>query len=426
MNSQTTAGSNRLIAHLVLNSFGFFLLDEKGNVILEQIAYPDVDSVSNEFAIIGEGRPTERLENIANELVSLGIENVVVENGMMNRALSSLTQISVSVDETSTVFKNFRDTQDAYLLESGILKKKEDIAAFRRDLAIHISRATITTASEEKDLLVKHAIDAIGEVDRSINILAMRLREWYSLHHPSLNDLVEDHEVFANVVSSCGERSKIKVECLSKAGVPDHEAQSIMDAMLKDLGAPFEAADLSVAQSLAKTVQTLYSKRREMEGYVGQVMESVAPNISALVGPLVGARLISLAGSLKDLAQKPSSTVQIYGAEKALFRSLKTGTDPPKHGIIYQVPEVHSAPYWQRGKIARALAGKIAIAARIDAYSKRNIGSELKKKFLDRVSEIQKQNVEEPPPKPARKVIKKPAKRDRTRSQRKKKRGGRK
>jgi len=155
-------------------------------------------------------------------------------------------------------------------------------------------------------------------------------------------------------------------------------------------------------------------------------MDSVAPNITALVGPMVGARLISLAGSLKELAKKPSSTVQIYGAEKALFRSLKTGTDPPKHGIIYQVPEVHSAPFWQRGKIARALAGKIAIAARIDAYSKRNIGSDLKKKFLERVGEIQRQNAEEPPPRPAKKVTKKPTKRGRDRTRQKRKRGVRK
>jgi nucleolar protein 56 len=415
-----------LIAHLVLTSFGLFLLDEKGKVISEQVVYPDMEAISSEFAILGEGQPTDCLENISKELASLGVESVVVENGMVNRALSSLTQVPVSVNETSTVFKSFRDTQDAYLLESGLLKEKDDIASFRREVAIHISRAAITAASEEKDLLVKHAIDAIGEVDRSINILAMRLREWYSLHHPSLNDLVEEHEVFANVVSNCGERSRIEIDCLSKAGVPEQQAQNIMNAMLRDLGAPFEANDLSIAQSLANTVQTLYVKRREIEEYVGQIMESVAPNITTLVGPLVGARLISLAGSLIDLAKKPSSTVQIYGAEKALFRSLKTGTDPPKHGIIYQVPEIHSAPYWQRGKIARALAGKISIAARIDAYSKRDIGTELKKKFLERVSEIQKQNAEEPPPKPAKKFTKKPSKRGKPRGNQKKKRRGKK
>lgn len=413
-------------AHLILTSFGLFLIDERGKVISKWAAYPDVETIASEFSNLGEGQPTEHLENIANELASFGVEGVIVENGMVSRALSGLTQIPISVNETAPVFKTFRDNQDSYLLESGLLHDRKDVASFRRAVAIHISRATITAASEEKDLLVKHAIDAIGEVDRSINILAMRLREWYSLHHPSLNDLVEDHELFANVVSKCGERSGVKVECLSEAGVSDQQAQTIMEAMLRDLGAPFEANDLAIAQSLANTILTLFAERREIEEYVGKIMDSVAPNITALVGSLVGARLISLAGSLKELAQKPSSTVQIYGAEKALFRSLKTGTDPPKHGIIYQVPEIHSAPYWQRGKIARALAGKISIAARIDAYSKRNIGTELKKKFLERVSEIRTQNAEEPAPKPAKKFARKPAKRGRTRGHQKKKQGGKK
>ncbi|MFW9911115.1 MAG: C/D box methylation guide ribonucleoprotein complex aNOP56 subunit [Candidatus Thorarchaeota archaeon] len=410
-------------AHLVLTSFGLFLLDDEGKVISEKIVYPDVEKMVSELTSLGEGRPTELLEKMTKEFASLGVGSVVVENGMMSRALSSLTQIPVSVNETSAVFKAFRDTQDSYLLKSDLVKEKEDIASFRREAAVHIARATITAASEEKDLLVKHAIDASNEVDRSINILAMRLREWYSLHHPSLTDLVEDHEVFANVVSICGSRSGIDSECLSEAGCSSQQIESIMKAVPRDLGAPFETDDLSIVQSLANTIQTLYAKRREIEEYVGQMMDSVAPNITALVGPMVGARLVSLAGSLKDLARKPSSTVQIYGAEKALFRSLKTGTDPPKHGIIYQVPEIHSAPYWQRGKIARALAGKIAIAARIDAYSKRNIGADLKKKFLERVSEIQRQNAEEPPPKPPKKTTKKPAKRGRDRTRQKRKRG---
>ena len=117
--------------------------------------------------------------------------------------------------------------------------------------------------------------------------------------------------------------------------------------------------------------------------------------------------MISLAGSLLDLARKPSSTVQVFGAEKALFRSIKTGADPPKHGIIYRVSEINSAPYWQRGKIARALAGKLSIAARIDAYSDRNIGVSLREDFLERVEEIKKQNPTAPPPKPPKPVERK-------------------
>jgi nucleolar protein 56 len=173
-----------------------------------------------------------------------------------------------------------------------------------------------------------------------------------------------------------------------------------MKAIPGDIGAELRDVDLGIIKTLATSIDNLYKTRKELEDYVATVMEEVAPNVSSLVGPLVGARLISLAGSLKELARKPSSTVQVFGAEKALFRSLKTGADPPKHGIIYRVSEVHSAAYWQRGKIARALAGKLSIAARIDAYSDKNVGSTLRDDFLERVEEIKKQNPEAPPPKP--------------------------
>lgn len=153
------------------------------------------------------------------------------------------------------------------------------------------------------------------------------------------------------------------------------------------------------------------------------MMGDVAPNIGALAGPMIGARLISLAGSLKELARKPSSTIQVFGAEKALFRSLKTGADPPKHGIIYRVPEVTNAPFWQRGKIARSLAGKLSIAARIDAYSDRDAGSNLREQFISRVEEIRKQNPEPPPPKPP-KPQPQPKKREK-KGRPKRKRGGR-
>ena len=130
--------------------------------------------------------------------------------------------------------------------------------------------------------------------------------------------------------------------------------------------------------------------------------------MTALAGPIISARLISLAGSLKELARKPSSTIQVFGAERALFRSLKTGAAPPKHGIIYRVSEINTAPYWVRGKIARALAGKLSIAARIDAYSDSGpeTGEKLRESFLARVEEIKKQHPEPPkepktPPKSA-------------------------
>jgi nucleolar protein 56 len=126
-------------------------------------------------------------------------------------------------------------------------------------------------------------------------------------------------------------------------------------------------------------------------------MEEVAPNTKALAGSLLGARLIAIAGGLSNLSRKPASTIQILGAEKALFRSLKTGTLPPKHGLIFQHTFLHDAKRWQRGKIARALAGKLAIAVRTDAFGGRDIRAALKADLDKRVAEIQ-EKYREPPP----------------------------
>ncbi|HDJ25954.1 MAG TPA: C/D box methylation guide ribonucleoprotein complex aNOP56 subunit, partial [Candidatus Bathyarchaeota archaeon] len=145
----------------------------------------------------------------------------------------------------------------------------------------------------------------------------------------------------------------------------------------------------------------LYSMRRSLERYIDAVMEEIAPNLKAVAGALLGARLISLAGGLEKLAKMPSSTVQVLGAEKALFRALRTGGKPPKHGVIFQHYYVKGSKRWQRGKIARALAGKISMAARIDAFSGRYIGDQLKAELDRRVEEI-KEKYPSPPRKAAR------------------------
>jgi nucleolar protein 56 len=128
-------------------------------------------------------------------------------------------------------------------------------------------------------------------------------------------------------------------------------------------------------------------------------MKVVAPNLTAILGSSVGARILSKAGSLKKLATLPASTIQVLGAEKALFRALKTGTQPPKHGILFQHPIVHAAPRWQRGKMARAVAAKAAIAARVDVYGG-GLNQTLLEKLNVRVTEIgekYKQPTERPP-----------------------------
>ena len=382
--------------YLSLTAFGVFVLDDEGKVTSKHVFYPDSDVAASNLMAINNEESTDFLKSVVDNLQG---EEVIVEDPMFARALSQIKDFKVRV-ETGAAPRWFRDSQDDFLIKEGIVSSPVDISTFRRDVSISLAKSKISAASEEKDLLVKNAIDAVDEIDKSINLLVMRLREWYSLHHPSLSRMIEDQEQFARILSGNTGKSTITKSHIEAAGVSPTVAEQVMNAISGDIGAEFSESDLAAINGLAKTVDGLYRMRNELEEYITSMMSTVAPNVSALAGPLIGARLISLAGSLKDLAQKPSSTVQVFGAEKALFRSLKTGTDPPKHGIIYRVAEVNSAPYWQRGKIARSLAGKLSIAARIDAYSDKNVGEKLREEFLSRVEEIKRQNPEAPPPKP--------------------------
>ena len=385
--------------YLALSAFGTFVLDEKNEVVAKHVVYPDVGLAVSSLFAIGEGEATPVTDAIAAEIEKLGETEVIVEEQMLARSFSKFGNLTVNVS-SNKIAKWFRENLDDYLTKLDVTKTPEEIISFRRDVAIRLSKAKVSAASGEKDLLVKNAIDAIDEVDKSINILVMRLREWYSVHQPSLSRLVEDQDQYARILKETNGKESMTKDMLVLAGVPEETIELVMNAILGDIGAELRDIDLNIIKVLAISVDNMYTTRKELEDYVGTVMEDISPNVTALVGPLVGARLISLAGSLEDLARKPSSTVQVFGAEKALFRAIKTGADPPKHGIIYRVSEINSAPYWQRGKIARALAGKLSIAARIDAYSDRNIGASLREDFLERVEQIRKQNPTAPPPKP--------------------------
>ena len=141
-------------------------------------------------------------------------------------------------------------------------------------------------------------------------------------------------------------------------------------------------------QPLQNTISTVNNEMKTLEKQIEQDMQQIAPNITEMVGPLIGARLISLAGGMERLATMPSSTIQLLGAEKALFRFKKEGGKPPKHGVIFQHSQINRNPKEIRGKIARTLATKIAIAAKADAFTKRDISKNLKEKLDKRIKEI--------------------------------------
>jgi nucleolar protein 56 len=253
----------------------------------------------------------------------------------------------------------------------------------------------IRQASSRPDLHLVQAIQALDDTDKYLNITATRVSEWYGLHFPELTQLVQDNVALCKIISEIGGKGSFSTESLAGRGFTDKKIEAIISARDRTKGGVISEGDLGRVRSLASLAVQLSSLRDSLNGYVESMMKKVAPNVSEVAGATIGARLMAKAGGLDRLAVLPASTIQILGAEKALFRSLRTGARPPKHGILFQHQAVHSAPKWQRGKIARTLANKIAIAARVDYYR----GSEDAsiKEGLDRRLESIRERYKEPP-----------------------------
>src|SRR6059058_2343642 len=262
--------------------------------------------------------------------------------------------------------------------------KPEDFG-YGRDLLhaamVQLAKQRMRKAIGPEDHL-RQAVGALDELQAEENVLVERLREWYGLHFPELAPVL-DTGTYVELVAMHGRRERMPIDHRESVGA--------------DLGER-EEAELKALAGLAKLVA---DQRRAVESYVERSVRDLAPNVSELAGPIIAARLVTLAGGVEELARAPAGTVQLLGAERALFRHLRTGSRPPKHSVLFQHPLVHRAPRWQRGALARMLAGRISMAARADAYTKRHIAPDLLRDLDASVEEIRRRKAE-PPVRPAR------------------------
>lgn len=282
--------------------------------------------------------------------------------------------------------EEIQSTKPQILVDAGFAKNEQDVMAKLRDFALQLSSARVTEVSQSPDLHIIQSIKALDEIDVMINGLSSRLREWYGLHFPELDNIIDSINGYAQIVMA-GKRQDLSETVYENAGFPESKVQMLSVIQGKSKGGDISEANLVIVQSIAKQILEMAEIRRNVESHIETEMRNIAPNLSVILGASVGARILSKAGSLKKMATMPASTIQILGAEKALFRSLKTGTQPPKHGILFQHPVVHAAPRWQRGKMARAIASKAAIAARVDVYGN-GLNQTLLEKLNVRVTEI--------------------------------------
>jgi len=382
--------------YLACSPAALLILDEKGDIIAAKKWPEDPERAAEELMGLEEGRIPQTLLSLIGEVTEL--DSLVVEDADLGKSLAQVFKGEVIVKPNNDVVKAFRERLLEYLEKLGV--SEEEYRRLLYELSLHLTRRKVRKAAEKRDLFVAQAISALDDVNKTLNLFASRIREWYSLHFPEMDDLVDEHEDYIQIVSKIGHRSKMSVDALVSLGINEKLARRIVEAAKTSMGADMAEFDLNAIKLLSDIALQLYEVRRGLEKYIDEAMMEVAPNVRGLVGPLLGARLIALAGGLSKLATLPASTIQVLGAEKALFRALRTGSKPPKHGVIFQYPAIHRSPRWQRGKIARALAAKLAIAARIDAFTGEYKADELKAQLEQRIKEI-KTLYAKPPKRPS-------------------------
>ena len=245
----------------------------------------------------------------------------------------------------------------------------DELKQMQLGLAHSVSRYQLSFTSEKVDTMIIQAVNLLEDLDKELNNYAMRLREWYGWHFPELGKIITDNVTYAQAVILIGMRTTVKnlsIETLAE--VMDEEiAENVKEAAEVSMGTEILAEDEKHLKTLAKSVVEISDYRANLAEYLKNRMAAVAPNLTILIGELVAAKLIAHSGSLMNLAKQPASTIQILGAEKALFRALKTKKNTPKYGLIYNASVVGQAKTAIKGKISRTLANKCALCVRYDA-----------------------------------------------------------
>jgi nucleolar protein 56 len=395
-----------LEGYVVESSVGLFIVDEQLRVVGTVVFSTEPQTAAAELKQLQDGKLTSVMFD-ALKRAATSHSPLVFENQSLAETSQKMGNLNVTV-RANDVAEQFRNRlgsewkgRDKWIkqqsLESPVLKTASSFNEFVRQVTLQIARAGIARAAARRDLSAVQAVRAMDDLDKTLNLIAGRVREWYGLHFPEMDRMIEKHDTYARLVAKLGNRRNFTYENIAAEGLPKEKAEELAESAGKSMGAEMEDTDLQVLRSFCTLMLDLYKFRANSETYVEGAMKQVAPNMTAIVGAPLSARLVSIAGSLENLAKMPASTLQVLGAEKALFRSMKTGARPPKHGVIFQHTAIHQSPRWQRGKIARALAGKLSIAARIDSFGGDFLGEKLKGEVETKIGEI-KERYKTPPP----------------------------
>lgn len=303
------------------------------------------------------------------QTVSLGVS----DRGLAGRIKDAFPGVDCQTGETTEVVADL--LRGIRLHSEKLMKQLQegDVERAQLGLGHSYSRAKVKFNVNRNDNHIIQAIATLDHLDKAVNTFSMRVREWYSWHFPELIRIVSDNYKYAKLALFVGDKKTLSEDKEHDlAAIVDDDAgiaSSIIDAAKVSMGQDISEQDMINVMAFARRVVSLTEYRKSLSAYLIAKMSVVAPNLASLIGETVGARLISHAGSLTNLAKYPASTVQILGAEKALFRALKTKGNTPKYGLIYHSSFIGRAGMRNKGRISRFLANKCSMASRIDNFS---------------------------------------------------------
>lgn len=264
----------------------------------------------------------------------------------------------------------------------------EKIQQLRKKL-IKKTKEKVKERYETRDVHIIRAVNTMQDLDSIFNLLFEHVHEWYGVHFPELERLVKRNESYLELLVNLGERKNFSEKDILKHYNNTKAAKKIALKAKESLGSDISKEDLTQMKALAERTLSIKKERDSLTTYIEKEMSSQLKNFSAVAGPILGARLLASAGSIKKLALMPSSTIQVLGAEKALFKHLKTGSKCPKYGLLYQHPFLARVKRGNRGKLARAIAGKLSIAVKEDFFGKKDISKYLLKALEERIKQLQ-------------------------------------
>ncbi|KAI4266894.1 MAG: hypothetical protein LQ337_008617 [Flavoplaca oasis] len=330
-------------------------------------AFDSAATALEQSAAIVEGKVTPTLAGMLDAIKDEKKASLAVADPKLASAINKLPQLSLSLISDASTADLYRSIRN-HLSSLIPALVPEKINTMSLGLSHSLSRHKLKFSPDKVDTMIIQAIALLDDLDKELNIYAMRVKEWYGWHFPEMARIVNDNLAYAKIIIAMGMRTNAVNADLAEI-LPEEIETAVKAAAEVSMGTEITSEDLENIRGLAEQVVSFTDERAQLSSYLAARMQAVAPNLTALVGELVGARLISHAGSLMNLAKSPASTIQILGAEKALFRALKTKHDTPKYGLIYHASLIGQATGKNKGKIARILSAKAALGLRVDALA---------------------------------------------------------